>query len=126
MHRLSDLEQTTILLTTHDLDEAEKLADRDPDPRRRPDRGRRQRGEPGSAVSREMPRSGGPGTASASCTRPPTPRPSRVSCSPQYGDEVEDLEIRRASLEDAYMALVQQHEAGAVDAAAQLFSEVTG
>ena len=43
----------------------------------------------------------------------------------QYGDEVEDLEIRRASLEDAYMVLVQQHEAGAVDAAAQLFSEVT-
>ena len=28
VHRLADLEQTTILLTTHDLDEAEKLADR--------------------------------------------------------------------------------------------------
>lgn len=28
MHRLADLEQTSILLTTHDLDEAEKLADR--------------------------------------------------------------------------------------------------
>ena len=28
MHRLSDLEDTTIPLTTHDLDEAEKLADR--------------------------------------------------------------------------------------------------
>ena len=28
VHRLSDLESTTILLTTHDLDEAEKLADR--------------------------------------------------------------------------------------------------
>ena len=28
MHRLSDLEDTTILLTTHDLDEAEKLANR--------------------------------------------------------------------------------------------------
>ena len=28
MHRLSDLQDTTILLTTHDLDEAEKLADR--------------------------------------------------------------------------------------------------
>ncbi len=28
VHRLSDLEDTTILLTTHDLDEAEKLADR--------------------------------------------------------------------------------------------------
>ncbi len=28
VHRLADLEQTSILLTTHDLDEAEKLADR--------------------------------------------------------------------------------------------------
>ncbi|MET0831261.1 MAG: ABC transporter ATP-binding protein, partial [Acidimicrobiia bacterium] len=28
VHRLTDLEDTTILLTTHDLDEAEKLADR--------------------------------------------------------------------------------------------------
>jgi ABC-2 type transport system ATP-binding protein len=28
VHRLSDREHTTILLTTHDLDEAEKLADR--------------------------------------------------------------------------------------------------
>lgn len=28
IHRLADLEDTTILLTTHDLDEAEKLADR--------------------------------------------------------------------------------------------------
>src|SRR5690606_10227850 len=28
VHRLSDLEDTTILLTTHDLTEAEKLADR--------------------------------------------------------------------------------------------------
>ena len=28
IHRLTDLEDTTVLLTTHDLDEAEKLADR--------------------------------------------------------------------------------------------------
>ncbi len=27
MHRLSDFETTTILMTTHDLDEAEKIAD---------------------------------------------------------------------------------------------------
>jgi ABC-2 type transport system ATP-binding protein len=28
IHRLSDFENTTILMTTHDLDEAEKIADR--------------------------------------------------------------------------------------------------
>jgi ABC-2 type transport system ATP-binding protein len=31
----------------------------------------------------------------------------------QYGESVEDLEVRRASLEDAYMALVRQAEHGA-------------
>ena len=33
--------------------------------------------------------------------------------------------MRRASLEDAYIALVQQHEAGHGEAAAKLFAEVT-
>ena len=41
------------------------------------------------------------------------------------GEAVRNLEIRRASLEDAYLALVRQHEAGHVDDAAQLFTEVT-
>jgi ABC-2 type transport system ATP-binding protein len=31
----------------------------------------------------------------------------------QYGESVEDLEVRRASLEDTYMALVRQAESGA-------------
>jgi ABC-2 type transport system ATP-binding protein len=43
----------------------------------------------------------------------------------EHGDRVRDLEVRRASLEDAYIALVQQHEAGHGDAAARLFTEVT-
>ena len=30
----------------------------------------------------------------------------------QYGESVEDLEVRRASLEDTYMALVRQAEHG--------------
>ena len=42
------------------------------------------------------------------------------------GEAVRDLEIRRASLEDAYLALVRQREAGHADAAARLFTEVTG
>ena len=44
----------------------------------------------------------------------------------ELGDELTDLEVRRASLEDAYLALVQQHEAGHGEAAAKLFAEVTG
>ena len=28
----------------------------------------------------------------------------------QYGEAVEDLEVRRASLEDTYMALVREYE----------------
>jgi ABC-2 type transport system ATP-binding protein len=30
----------------------------------------------------------------------------------QYGDEIADLEVRRASLEDTYMRLVRDAEAG--------------
>ena len=41
----------------------------------------------------------------------------------QYGDEIADLEVRRASLEDSYMALVQQFEAGRDDVALE-FAEV--
>ena len=41
----------------------------------------------------------------------------------QYGEEVTDLEVRRASLEDSYLALVHQHEAGQTEAAIRLFEE---
>ncbi len=43
----------------------------------------------------------------------------------QYGD-VHDLEVRRASLEDAYLTLVQQHESGSTEEAVDAFVEVTG
>ena len=36
-----------------------------------------------------------------------------------------DLEVRRASLEDAYLTLVQQHESGSTETAADAFVEVT-
>jgi len=42
----------------------------------------------------------------------------------QYGEAVEELEVHRASLEDAYLTLVQQHESGQVDQAAGRFAEV--
>ena len=45
-------------------------------------------------------------------------------CSPSTGHAVVDLEVRRASLEDAYLDLVQRHEAGQSDEAARAFTEV--
>jgi ABC-2 type transport system ATP-binding protein len=39
--------------------------------------------------------------------------------------DVQDLEVHRASLEDAYLALSQQHEAGGAEQAARRFLEVT-
>jgi ABC-2 type transport system ATP-binding protein len=110
VHKLSDREDTTILLTTHDLDEAEKLADRililaggqiiaD-----------------GSAdeLSRLMStqaevrwsRDGQRFVHSADDATTFVRELFR-----QYGESIEDLEVRRASLEDTYMALVRDAEA---------------
>lgn len=122
VHRLADLEDTTILLTTHDLDEAEKLADRililaggaiiaD-----------------GSAdqLSRRMSTNaevkwnqGGQHFVHA-----PTDATRFVrELFEQYGAEISDLEVRRASLEDAYMALVRDFESGQGGEAAREFEE---
>src|SRR5215203_6032784 len=125
VHRLSDLEDTTILLTTHDLDEAEKLADRililaggsiiaDGS---------------ADALSQRMSTS-----AEVKWTREgqrfvhaPTDATLFVrELFAQYGDDISDLEVRRASLEDAYMSLVQQFESGRRGSAAREFEEVAG
>ena len=42
----------------------------------------------------------------------------------QYGDDVADLEVRRASLEDTYMTLVRDSEAGRDTAAGAIFEVV--
>ena len=124
VHRLSDHEDTTILLTTHDLDEAEKLADRililaggrivaD-----------------GSAD--ELART----VAGASQVRWSIDGEHFVHATSdatafvrelltQHGDRVSDLEVRRASLEDTYLTMVQRHEAGRVTDAAEGF-DATG
>ncbi len=122
VHRLSDLESTTIMLTTHDLDEAEKLADRililaggrfvaDGSAEQL---ARQVAGESEVKWSRD-------GERFVHSTADATAFVRQLLS--QYGEDVSDLEVHRASLEDTYMTLVQQHEAGGTGTAARLFEE---
>ena len=122
VHRLADLDGTTILLTTHDLDEAEKLADRvlilaggrivaDDSPA-----GLAQRVGGTSEV-----RWTSSGERFVHATDDATAFLRELLGQP---GEVADLEVHRASLEDAYLALSQQHEAGGGEQAARRFLAV--
>jgi ABC-2 type transport system ATP-binding protein len=124
VHRLSDVDSTTILLTTHDLDEAEKLADRvlvlaggrivaDDSPS---GLAHRVAGETEVTWSR-----GGERFVHAT----DDPAGFLRHLLNEDGPEVTDLEVRRATLEDAYLALVQHHESGQTEDAARLFERVT-
>ena len=109
VHRLADLEQTTILLTTHDLDEAEKLADRILILAR----GRIVADGSAAELARSVAveaevRWSVDGEHFVHATDDVTPFVR--SLLGQHGDRVADLEVRRASLEDTYIALV--HGAG--------------
>ena len=123
VRRLSDLEDTTILLTTHDLDEAEKLADRI----LVLDGGSIIADGSADHLSRRMSTN-----AKVQWTRKSerfthsTPEATRFvrELFEQYGEAISDLEVRRASLEDAYMALVQRFESGQGDTASREFEEV--
>jgi ABC-2 type transport system ATP-binding protein len=124
VHRLSDLEQTSILLTTHDLDEAEKLADRIlilADGRIVADGSaeelaRRVAAEAEVRWSRD-------GERFVHSTRDATGFVRQLLI--QHGDEVADLEVRRASLEDAYMALVHASESPVDEPVPQLLAEAS-
>jgi ABC-2 type transport system ATP-binding protein len=115
VQRLSALEGTTVLLTTHDLAEAEKLADRivilaggrivadgTPD--------ELTRRFSGSSTVRWT----SDGRRFTEATADAAAFLRSLLADP--GAEVLDLEVRRASLEDTYLAVVQQHEAAAGDA----------
>lgn len=111
VHRLSDFEETTILLTTHDLDEAERLADRililaggrivadgNAD-----ELARRVAGKAQVRWSRN-------GEQFVHATPDATGYVRNLFA--QYGEEIADLEVRRPSLEDTYISMVQQYESG--------------
>jgi len=124
VHRLTDVDDTTVLLTTHDLDEAEKLADRililaggriiaagSAD-----ELSRRVEGE--SEVRWTQ---GGARHVHSSADATRFVRELFT----QYGDGITDLEVRRTSLEDTYMTLVRESEAGRATTAAVAFEEAS-
>lgn len=112
VHRLSDFENTTILMTTHDLDEAEKIANR--------------------ILVLDQGRIVADGSADQLARDLTTPAEVRWTSGGQRhvhavreGDpsafvrdllikspDVTELEVHRASLEDSYMALVHRAESG--------------
>ena len=122
IHRLTDLEDTTVLLTTHDLDEAEKLADRILILAA----GRIVADGSADQLARMVNRE-----AQVRWTRDgeqfvhATPEPTAFvrELLGQYED-ISDLEVRRATLEDTYITMVQQYESGEVAPGATAFEEV--
>jgi ABC-2 type transport system ATP-binding protein len=108
VHRLSDMNGTTVLLTTHDLDEAEKLADRimilagghivaD--------------GSADELARRMSTRAEVRWTRAGERFVHPTDDATRFvrELFAQHGDRIGDLEVRRASLEDTYMSMIREH-----------------
>ena len=109
VHRLTDREQATVLLTTHDLAEAEKLADRVliiADGRIIAD------GSPDELTLRMSAQAEVRWTVDGQRYVHPTDEATAFTRKlfTQYGEAVQDLEVRRANLEDTYMALVQEYE----------------
>jgi ABC-2 type transport system ATP-binding protein len=111
VHRLSDREDATILLTTHDLDEAEKLADRILILAA----GRIVADGSADQLARQVSgqaqvRWSQDGEHYVHATGDATRFVRELLAQPKA--EITDLEVRRVSLEDTYMALVRQAEQG--------------
>lgn len=114
--RLSDLDNTTILLTTHDLNEAEKLSDRILILAG----GKIVANGSADELAREV--SGKAevhwvqnGEHHTHTTDKATAYVRKLLSDHKTG--ISDLEVRRASLEDTYMKIVLQHEKDAAEAA---------
>lgn len=123
VHRLADLDGTTILLTTHDLDEAEKLADRVVILAG----GRIVANNSPAGLALQMGneseiRWSRAGERFIHSTTDVTEFLRGLLAEP--GEPVTDLEVQRASLEDAYLTLVREHEAGSIVEATRTFLEV--
>ena len=122
VHRLADLEGTTVLLTTHDLAEAERLSDRILVLAG----GRIVADGSADALAREV-----AGTSEVRWTRggerfvhPTDDATAFVRRLLGQHADVEDLEVRRASLEDTYLEMVRRHEQPAGDEPARAGMEV--
>ena len=113
VRRLSGLEGTTILLTTHDLDEAEKLAHRIMvlAGGRIVANGSAEELAAQVAGQSEV-RWRHNGNRFAETTDDAVSFVRRLLA--DDGPTISDLEVRRPSLEETYMAMVQHHEAGRV------------
>ena len=125
VHRLADLEETTILLTTHDLAEAEKLADRILILAA----GRIVADGTADELARQI-----AGKIQVRWSRNgehfehETPDATRFvrELFAEHGEEIGDLEVRPASIEDTYLTMVQQHEGGNAAEAADTFEAGPG
>jgi ABC-2 type transport system ATP-binding protein len=118
VHRLSDLEGSTILLTTHDLDEAEKLADRI----LILTRGRIVADGSADELARRVDRDAQvkwsrDGEHFVHATTDPV---GFVRGLLAQHDDIADLQVLRATLEDTYLAMVQREESHAASPASSL------
>jgi len=109
VHRLTDLEDTTVLLTTHDLAEAEKLADRI----LILSGGRIVADGSADQLARDLGREAQirwslDGTHYVHAAEDATAFVRQLLA--EHGDAVGDLEVRRATLEDTYLAMVHRDE----------------
>jgi ABC-2 type transport system ATP-binding protein len=125
VRRLVDLEDTTILLTTHDLDEAEKIADRIlilAGGRIVADGSAEELARVVSGESRVRWRMNG----EVHTERTPDATGFVRELFAKHGEGISDLDVRGTTLEETYLTMVQQHESGFRDEAAHAFEEVEG